>query len=53
QQLALWRHGDKLGRLTQRLVALHRELLTNSQAAELLLAQGLADIARVAGARAR
>jgi DNA polymerase-3 subunit delta len=53
QQLALWRHGDKLGRLTQRLVTLHRELLTNSQAAELLLAQGLADIARVAGARAR
>ena len=53
QQLALWRHGDKLGRLTQRLVALHRELLTNSQAAELLLAQGLADIARVAGVRAR
>ena len=53
QQLALWRQGDKLGRLTQRLVALHRELLTNSQAAELLLAQGLADIARVAGARAR
>ena len=53
QQLALWRHGDKLDRLTQRLVALHRELLTNSQAAELLLAQGLADIARVAVARAR
>lgn len=53
QQLALWRHGDKLDRLTQRLVGLHRELLTNSQAAELLLAQGLADIARVAGARGR
>lgn len=53
QQFALWRHGDKLDRLTQRLVGLHRELLTNSQAAELLLAQGLADIARVANARAR
>ena len=53
QQFGLWRHGDKLDRLTQRLVGLHRELLTNSQAAELLLAQGLADIARVAGARAR
>tara|TARA_B100001057_G_scaffold436744_1_gene468034 strand:+ start:53 stop:1099 length:1047 start_codon:yes stop_codon:yes gene_type:complete len=53
QQFALWRHGDKLDRLTQRLVGLHRDLLTNSQAAELLLAQGLADIARVAGARAR
>ncbi len=53
QQLALWRHGDKLDRLTRRLVSLHRELLTNSQAAELLLAQGLADIARVATARTR
>ncbi|MBX7501403.1 DNA polymerase III subunit delta [Qipengyuania sp. YG27] len=53
QQFGLWRHGDKLDRLTQRLVTLHRELLTNSQAAELLLAQGLAEIARVAGARAR
>ena len=53
QQFAIWRHGDRLDRLTQRLVGLHRELLTNSQAAELLLAQGLADIARVAGARTR
>ncbi len=52
-QLALWRHGDKLDRLTLRLVELHRQLLTNSQAAELLLGQGLTDIARVAGARSR
>lgn len=52
-QLGLWRHGNKLDRLTQRLVELHRQLLTNSQAAELLLAQGLTDIARVAGARPR
>lgn len=52
-QLAMWRHGNKLDRLTQRLVDLHRQLLTNSQTAELLLAQGLTDIAKVAAARPR
>lgn len=49
-QLGRWRQRNNLDRLTLRLVELHRELLTNSQAAELLLAQGLAGIARVAGA---
>lgn len=52
-QLGRWRQGDRLGRLTLRLTELHRELLTNSQAAELLLAQGLTGIARVAGAGRR
>lgn len=50
-QLARW-DGDRLGRLVERLTELHRALLSNSQSAELLLAQGLTDIARVA-ARAR
>ena len=35
-----------------RLIALHRDMLTNSQDSELLLAQGLGEIARAA-ARAR
>ena len=51
EQLRRWR-GDKLDRLVSRLAELHRALLANSQSAELLLAQGLAEIAR-AGARAR
>lgn len=46
-QLSRWR-GAKLERLVDRLVELHRSLLANSQSAELLLAQGLADIARAA-----
>ncbi|MDE2410910.1 MAG: DNA polymerase III subunit delta [Sphingomonadales bacterium] len=46
-QLKAWR-GGRLARLIDRLVDLHRQLLTNSQNAELLLAQGLADIARAA-----
>ncbi len=50
QQFDRWRRKDKLGRLTLRLTELHRQLLTNSQAAELFLAQGLTGIARVAGA---
>ena len=41
----------KLDRLIPRLVDLHRALLTNSQAAELLLAQDLAEIARFAARR--
>ncbi|HUQ13239.1 MAG TPA: DNA polymerase III subunit delta [Novosphingobium sp.] len=48
-QLRRWR-GRRLERLVERLVGLHRELLANSQHAELLLAQGLTDIARAAAA---
>ena len=48
-QLKRWR-GRKLARLVDRLVTLHRNLLGNSQNAELLLAQGLAEIARAAAA---
>ncbi len=44
-QLRHWR-GAELDRLAARLVALHRALLSNSQSAELLLSQGLAEIAR-------
>ncbi|MEL6876568.1 MAG: DNA polymerase III subunit delta [Pseudomonadota bacterium] len=50
QQLTRW-HARKLDRLVPRLVEMHRALLANSQAAELLLAQGLADIARFAARR--
>ena len=39
--------------LVERLVALHRELLANSQSAELLLAQGLTEITRAAAAAER
>lgn len=46
-QLRRWR-GRRLERLVDRLVALHRALLTNSQDAELLLAQGLAEVTRAA-----
>jgi DNA polymerase-3 subunit delta len=49
-QLERWR-GHQLERLVQRLTELHRALLGNSQAAELLLAQELALIARQAAAR--
>ena len=51
-QLRRWR-GRRLERLVARLVALHRELLANSQSAELLLAQGLAEITRAAAASER
>jgi DNA polymerase-3 subunit delta len=51
-QLRCWR-GKRLERLVARLVALHRELLANSQSAELLLAQGLAEITRAAAATER
>ena len=50
EQLKRWR-GKRLARLVARLAALHRALLANSQTAELLLAQGLADIARFAAQR--
>lgn len=43
--------ATRLDRLIGRLVALHRTLLANSQAAELLLAQELAEIARFAAKR--
>jgi DNA polymerase-3 subunit delta len=46
-QLRHWR-GKRLERLVDKLVELHRALLTNSQDAELLLRQGLAEIARAA-----
>jgi DNA polymerase-3 subunit delta len=49
-QLERWR-GPSLERLVQRLAELHRALLGNSQAAELLLAQELALIARQAAGR--
>jgi DNA polymerase-3 subunit delta len=48
-QLRHWR-GKRLERLVDKLVGLHRALLTNSQDAELLLSQGLAEIARAAAA---
>ena len=47
QQLRRWR-GRKLGRLVERLMALHRQLLADSRNSELLLSQGLAEIARAA-----
>ncbi len=46
-QLMRWR-GKRLQRLVDRLANLHRALLANSQSAELLLAQELAEIARFA-----
>lgn len=49
-QLQRW-NARKLERLVQRLAGLHRSLLANSQAAELLLAQELTDIARFALSR--
>jgi len=48
-QLRHWR-GRKLERLVDKLVGMHRSLLTNSQDADLLLAQGLAEIARASAA---
>lgn len=49
-QLRRWR-GPRLARLVDRLIGLHRALLGNSQQAELLLAQGLAEITRAAARR--
>ena len=46
-QLGIWR-GRDLSRLVERLTALHRALIANSQTAEILLVQGLTDIAREA-----
>jgi DNA polymerase-3 subunit delta len=50
QQIGRWPRR-KLDRLIPRLVALHRSLLSNSQAADTLLAQELAQIARFAAKR--
>lgn len=50
RQLQQW-HGGKLERLVPRLTNLHRALLANSQMAELILAQELAQIARYAAVR--
>lgn len=47
EQLRRWQ-GRKLVRLVDKLTQLHRSLLRDSQNAELLLAQGLAEIARAA-----
>lgn len=44
-------HETRLDRLIPRLTLLHRNLLANSQSAELLLAQELAEIARYAARR--
>lgn len=44
-QLKRWR-GRRLERLVDKLTVLHRTMLANSQSAELLLAQALAEIAR-------
>lgn len=49
-QLQRW-SGGKLERLVPRLAELHRSLLSNSQMAELILSQELAQIARYAAAR--
>jgi DNA polymerase-3 subunit delta len=49
-QLERWK-GPPLERLVQRLAGLHRALLSNSQSAELLLAQELTLITRQAAAR--
>ncbi len=51
-QLATWR-GTALDRLVRRLADTHRALLSNSQAAETLLAQELTEIARKALSRQR
>lgn len=50
QQLGQWPRR-KLDRIIPRLIMLHRNLLTNSQAAELLLTQDLAEITRFAARR--
>jgi DNA polymerase-3 subunit delta len=51
QPVARGGRETRLDRLIPRLIALHRKLLSNSQIAELLLAQELADIARFAARR--
>ncbi len=50
QQAAIWR-GPRLARLADRLVDLHRRLFADNQAAELMLAQELTELARAARRR--
>ncbi|MBV1916547.1 MAG: DNA polymerase III subunit delta [Sphingomonadaceae bacterium] len=50
-QLGKWR-GKRLERLVEKLAGLHQAMLANSQDAELLLAQGIAEIARAAARKA-
>lgn len=52
EQLRRWR-GRRLERLIGKLAGLHRALMANNQSAELLLAQGLAEIARAAAPQTR
>ena len=47
QQLRRWR-GRKLGRLIERLMQLHGQLLADSRNSELIISQGLAEIGRAA-----
>lgn len=47
EQLRIWR-GTRLERLAAKLVAMHQSLLVNSQNSELLLSEGLIEIARIA-----
>ncbi|CAM4300262.1 DNA polymerase III subunit delta [Novosphingobium lubricantis] len=47
QQLRRWR-GPRLARLVDRLIMLHRTLLADNRNGELMLAQGLTEIARAA-----
>ncbi|MGB3738665.1 MAG: DNA polymerase III subunit delta, partial [Pontixanthobacter sp.] len=49
-QLGRWR-GRRLDRLNTKLIDLHRAVIGNSRAGEVLLAQGLAEIARHAAQR--
>ncbi|MCB2049984.1 MAG: DNA polymerase III subunit delta [Novosphingobium sp.] len=49
-QMRCWR-GVKLERLVERLVKLHETLLSGSQSAEIVLSQGLTQIARAAAPR--
>lgn len=49
-QVRRWR-GKRLDRLVSRLMDLHRALLANNQSGEVLLAQGLTEIARAAAPR--
>ena len=50
QQAKIWQ-GQRLARLADRLIDLHRRLFADNQAAELLLSQGLTAIARQAARR--
>lgn len=49
-QLTRWR-GRRLERLVHKIAVLHRQLLANSQSAEMLLAQGLTEIARASATK--